>query len=187
MTIEETKCNGLFLITPEIKGDSRGFFMEVYRRDVFAAHGIPTDFVQCNHSRSSQGVVRGLHFQFDPPLSKLMRVISGTAWMVAVDIRPASPTLGQWVAHELSAENKVQLYAPAGFAAGFCVTGEHAEVEYHYSALYNQAGESNIMWNDPELGIPWPITNPTLSPRDQRAKTFKEWLARPEAKIFIAG
>ena len=184
MQIEETTCKGLFLITPEVKGDSRGFFMEIYRRDAFAAHGIPTDFVQENHTRSTHGVLRGLHFQFDPLLSKLIRVIRGRAFTVAVDIRVDSPTLGQWVSAELSDENKQQVYTPAGFATGFCVTGEEAEVEYHYSSLYNPAGESNIIWNDPRLAIPWPIQNPSLSQRDAQARTFEQWLACPESKLF---
>lgn len=184
MIIEETKCKGLFLITPEVKGDSRGFFMEIYRRDVFAAHGIQADFVQENHTRSTHGVLRGLHFQFDPLLSKLIRVVRGRAYTVAVDIRVDSLTLGQWVSEELSDENKKQVYAPAGFATGFCVTGEEAEVEYHYSSLYNPKGESNIIWSDPQLNIPWPVKNPTLSPRDAQADTLEQWLARPESKLF---
>ncbi len=172
------------LIEPELKGDERGFFLEVYRRDMFDAHGIPTDFVQENHTASKNGVLRGLHFQWEPMLGKLIRVIRGKAFAVSVDIRPESPTLGTWVGVELSEENKMQVYAPPGFATGFCVTGDVAEVEYHYSALYNSKGESNIIWNDPRIGIVWPVAEPILSPRDTGAGTLDDWLKRPESKLF---
>jgi dTDP-4-dehydrorhamnose 3,5-epimerase len=184
MLITETKCAGLLLITPNVIADERGFFMELYRHDAFTAHGIPTDFFQQNHSRSTEGILRGLHFQYNPPLGKLIRVIRGTAFTVAVDIRTNSATFGQWVSQELSEENKQQVYVPPGFATGFCVIGKEAEVEYHYSVPYNPAGEGVIQWNDPRLAISWPIKTPLLSTRDQTAQTFDEWLARPEAKLF---
>ncbi len=184
MQINETKLKGAFVITPEPLGDARGFFMEVYRADKFAEHGIPTDFPQCNQSRSVNGVLRGLHFQYEPKVSKLIRVVRGKAFVVAADIRQGSETFGQWVGEELSEENKKMLYAPAGFAAGFCVTGDEAQVEYHCSAIYNPKGEANILWSDPTLAIAWPTSSPSLSQRDATAPTLADWLARPESSLF---
>lgn len=175
-----TKIDGLFVISPEKRSDERGFFMEIYREDKFADAGIKVEkFVQQNHSCSKKGVIRGLHFQWDKPLGKLIRVINGQAFVVVVDIRKKSSTFGEWFGIELSAQNKKLLYAPAGFASGFAVTGEVAEVEYLYTALYNPNGESNILWNDPKIGIAWPIKNPILSERDQKALTLNEWLKNP--------
>lgn len=180
MEIEQTTIKGLLVINPEVKEDERGFFMEIYREDKFAVAGIKIEkLVQQNHSRSLKGVIRGLHFQWNKPLGKLIRVINGRAFVVAVDIRKKSSTLGQWFGLELSAENKKLLYAPAGFASGFAVTGDVAEVEYLYTALYNPAGESNILWNDPQISVDWPIKNPILSERDQKARLLKEWLLDP--------
>ncbi len=184
MNIEPTKLKGLVTIHPDTKGDARGFFLEVYRKDIFEQNGLPFHFVQENHSSSMKNVLRGLHFQWEPKLGKLIRVIKGKAFTVAVDIRPSSPTLGEWVGIELSEENKIQVFAPAGFATGFAVTGEIADVEYHYTALYNPNGESNIKWNDPAIGIEWPVVDPIISPRDEKAQTLEEWLSKPESKLF---
>lgn len=184
MQIEETKLAGLFVITPEIKTDRRGKFFELFRADAFARRGIDAQCVQINQSVSTAGVLRGLHFQWDPPLGKLMRVVVGAAFMAAVDIRKRSPTLGQWVGLEISAENKKALWAPPGFAAGFCVSGDVAEVEYFYTALYNLAGEGVIAWNDPALAIPWPVAEPILSDRDAAGRTLDQWLASPESENF---
>ncbi len=184
MNVKETKLKGLFLIEPEVKGDERGFFMEVFRQDYFAEAGLRLNFVQTNHSRSVGKILRGLHFQYDQPLGKLIRIINGDAFVVAADIRKNSATLGEWLGFELSSHNKKLLYVPPGFASGFCVLGDLAEVEYQYTALYNQNGESNIAWNDPDLDINWPIENPTLSLRDQNAESLKAWLSREEADIF---
>lgn len=185
MKIKPASISGIYVIDPEVKKDERGFFMEVYREDLFAAAGIVIGrFVQQNHSLSRYGIIRGLHFQWDGPLDKLIRVINGRAFMVAVDIRKKSVTLGKWFGLELSAENKKLLYVPPGFASGFAVTGDVAEVEYLYTALYNPAGESNILWNDPVIGIKWPIKNPILSDRDKGAYTLSEWLKMPESDIF---
>jgi dTDP-4-dehydrorhamnose 3,5-epimerase len=164
--------------------DDRGFFMEAFRTDVMRQLGLPDAFAQENQSWSRQGVIRGLHFQWDPPMAKLMRVTSGTALLVAVDIRPGSPTLAKHMAIEASAANRLQLFAPAGFARGFCVLTESAEVQYRCTALYNPAGESGIRWNDPRIGIAWPARNPILSPKDAGAASLDEWLARPEAATF---
>lgn len=165
--------------------DDRGYFMEVYRQDQFAALGITDQpFVQDNHSRSVKGVLRGLHFQYEPPMAKLMRVTLGTALIVAVDIRKGSPTLGQWVMLEASAENKKQLFAPASFARGFYVLSDYAEIQYKCTGIYSAAGESGILWNDPQIGLEWPDAEPILSPKDAEAQTLAEWLARPESDHF---
>src|SRR5262245_35826489 len=135
--IESQHLNGIVVILPEVFEDARGFFTEVYREDQFKQLGLPTNFVQDNHSRSAKGVVRGLHFQWEPPMGKLMRVTIGSAFLVAVDIRKNSPTLGQWYGIEASAQNKKQVWAPAGFARGFCVTSDVAEIQYKCTGIYN--------------------------------------------------
>jgi len=143
--------------------------METYCASVFAANGIASDFVQDNTSFSERGVLRGLHFQRPPKAQgKLVRVVLGEIYDVAVDIRPASPTYGQWVAETLSAENRRQIYVPPGFAHGFCVLGERAGIAYKTTAEYAPDLEDGIRWNDPQIGIPWPIAEPVLSPRDAR-------------------
>src|SRR6185312_12763222 len=148
------------VVIPDIFQDSRGFFMEAYREDHFKALALPTHFVQDNHSRSIKGTVRGLHFQWEPPMGKLMRVTLGTAFLVAVDIRKGSPTLGKWAGVTASAENRKQVYAPAGFARGFCVVSDHAEIQYKCTGLYNNKAESGILWNDPAIGVEWPVSEP---------------------------
>lgn len=153
--------------------------METFRADQLAALGLPTDFVQDNHSGSVKGVLRGLHFQWEPPMGKLMRVTSGTAFLVAVDIRKGSPTLGQWFGIEASAENRRQVYAPAGFARGFCVLSQYAEVQYKCTGLYNKRGESGILWNDSAISIEWPVSDPIVSDKDKTARTLEQWLQDP--------
>lgn len=172
------------LLEHEVFRDDRGFFMEVYRQDVYREHGLPDNFVQVNQSRSARNVVRGLHFQWEPPMGKLMRVTNGKAFIVAVDIRHDSPTLGQWVGETLSSDNLRQLWAPAGFARGFCVLSDSADVQYLCTGTYNHAGESGIAWNDREIGIDWPTDSPILSGKDAGAASLREWLARPESKSF---
>src|SRR5215831_9994187 len=130
--------------------------METFREDQFKAMGLPNEFVQDNHSRSAKGVLRGLHFQWEPPMGKLMRVTVGSAFLVAVDIRKGSPTLGQWFGLEASAENRKQVWAPAGFARGICALSDIADIHYKCTGIYNSAAESGIRWDDPALGIQWP-------------------------------
>lgn len=198
MTIEQTPLAGLIVIHPNVFVDERGFFMEIYRHDHLRSQGIDVQFVQGSHSSSKAGILRGLHFQWDKPLGKLIRVIRGAAFVVAVDIRKSSPTLGKWFGVELSYDNKKELWAPPGFASGFCVLDKEvptcgrdaptecrgADIEYQYTAVYNPKAESNIIWNDLAIGIDWPITNPALSPRDAAAGTLADWLARPESDLF---
>ena len=183
-TIEPTALDEVKIVVPAAMRDDRGFFMEVYRQDLFAGLGLPDRFLQLNHSRSARGVVRGLHFQWDPPMGKLMRVISGRAFMVAVDIRVGSPTLGRWVGIESDADEPRLLWAPASFARGFCVLSDTAEIEYLTTGTYNKATESGIRWNDPAIGVEWPVDRPTLSAKDESAQSLADWLARPEAARF---
>lgn len=184
LVIESTHLNGLCVLKPQVFQDDRGFFTEVFRADQFKQLGLPTQFLQDNHSGSVRNVVRGLHFQWDPPMGKLMRVTRGTAFLVAVDIRKGSPTLGKWFGTEISADSRKQVWAPAGFARGFCVLSEYAEIQYKCTGIYSNKGESGIRWDDPEMGIHWPVRDPLLSDKDRKAQTLKEWLARPESDNF---
>jgi dTDP-4-dehydrorhamnose 3,5-epimerase len=184
LTTKRTSIDDVVIVIPEIFRDERGFFTEVYRQDQFKNLGLPEVFVQLNQSGSIKGVLRGLHFQWDPPMGKLMRVTRGNAFLVAVDIRKGSPTLGKWFGTEASPENEIQVWAPAGFARGFCVLSDYAEVQYLCTGVYSNKCESGIRWNDPEVGIDWPIKNPTLTQKDQSAQTLTEWLKRPESNSF---
>jgi dTDP-4-dehydrorhamnose 3,5-epimerase len=183
-TVEETAIPEVRIIRPRLFADDRGWFAEVLQADAFAELGLPTRFVQVNQSRSVRGVVRGLHFQWDPPQGKLMRVVTGRAFMVAADIRPGSPTLGQVVTLEASADEPVLFWAPAPFARGFAALSDVAEIEYFCTATYNPRCESGIRWDDPALGIEWPVPEPHLSPKDAASATLAEWLERPEAAAF---
>ncbi|MDO8500608.1 MAG: dTDP-4-dehydrorhamnose 3,5-epimerase [Gemmatimonadaceae bacterium] len=185
LTIHKTTIPEVLLLEHGVFEDERGFFMEVYKQDQFHDAGLPDTFVQLNHSRSMKGVLRGLHFQWEPSMGKLMRVTEGAAYLVAVDVRRDSPTLGRWVAETVTESNRLQIWAPAGFARGFCVLSDFAQIQYLCTGVYNSSGESGIRWNDPKIGIPWPITNPTLSAKDERAQTLREWLARAESANFV--
>lgn len=180
---KNTSLNDVILIEPEIFRDPRGFFSEVYRLDQFAEFGITQTFVQFNHSGSTRGVLRGLHFQWDPPMGKLMRVNRGRAFLVAVDIRKRSPTLGQWVGIECNGDIPLLVWAPGGFARGFCVLSDFAEIEYLCSGIYNGAAEASIRWDDPAINIQWPISDPTLSDRDKKAYLLADWLATKESDL----
>lgn len=182
--IESTHLGEIVILAPEVFEDDRGFFMETYRADQFKALGLPTDFVQENHSRSRQGVLRGLHFQYDPPMGKLMRVTYGKALLVAVDLRKGSPTLGESWGTELSAQNKKWMWAPACFARGFCVLSDWAEVQYKTTGLYNARTDIAIQFDDPDIGIQWPISNPQISERDRKAMRLAEWLQSPASDSF---
>ncbi|QEN12678.1 dTDP-4-dehydrorhamnose 3,5-epimerase [Mycolicibacterium sp. ELW1] len=188
--VRETTIPEVLVVDHEVFEDERGFFMEVYRSDQFAEYadlGLPSSFVQLNHSRSARHVTRGLHFQWEPPMGKLMRVVRGEAFLVAVDIRPDSPTLGQYASIIANERNRLQLWAPASFARGFCTLSEVAEVEYMTTGTYNAAAESGIRWNDPTIGIEWPVEEPILSHKDSKAQSLAEWLERPEAQAFSTG
>jgi dTDP-4-dehydrorhamnose 3,5-epimerase len=183
--IESRHLGGdVVLIRPECFEDTRGFFMEAFRTDQFKELGLPYKFVQDNHSGSVKGVLRGLHFQWDPPMGKLMRVTRGSAFLVAVDIRKGSPTVGEWFGVVASSENRRQVWAPAGFARGFCVVSEFAEIQYKCTGIYNKDGESGILWSDEEIGIEWPIRDPIVSDKDRDAQTLGGWLGTPNADYF---
>jgi dTDP-4-dehydrorhamnose 3,5-epimerase len=170
----ETKLDGLVLIEPVVHGDSRGFFLETYAREEWGALGVEAEFVQQNHSRSSRGTLRGLHFQTSPGQAKLLRCARGEILDVAVDLRKSSPTFGQWEGHVLDDENGHQLFVPIGFAHGFVVLSEVADVCYQVSSLYDPATESGIAWDDPEVGVDWRVDEPLLSARDKTAPKLSE-------------
>lgn len=164
--------------------DQRGYFMETYREDQFRDLGLPSNFTQDNHSHSRKGVVRGLHFQWSPPMGKLMRVTRGAAYLVAVDLRLGSPTLGKWVGAEATPENRRQMWAPASFARGFCALTDDVEVQYKCTGTYNARAESAIRWDDPQIAIEWPVRDPLISDKDRNARTLADWLASPDASQF---
>ena len=170
MRVIRTTLKDCVIIEPKVFGDERGFFLETFQSDRYAElAGISLPFVQDNHSRSSKGVLRGLHFQKTKPQGKLVRVVRGEVYDVAVDIRSGSATYGQWEAVILSEENKTQFWVPPGFAHGFVVLSETADFEYKCTDYYDPSDEGSLLWNDPDLNIPWPIDNPKLSEKDANA------------------
>lgn len=176
MKIHKTSLPEVIIIEPKIFGDERGFFLESYQKNKFAEHGITADFVQDNHSKSVRGVLRGLHYQIRQPQGKLVRVVFGEIFDVAVDIRRNSPTFGRWVGDYLSAENKRMIWVPPGFAHGFFVTSPEAEVIYKATDYYASQWERTIAWNDPTIGIDWPLgdVSPILSPKDAAGNPLTE-------------
>ena len=178
MKTEPTALPGVVLVDPVVHRDSRGFFLETYNERRYREAGITATFVQDNHSRSAKGTVRGLHFQVRRMQGKLVRAVKGAMFDVAVDVRRGSPTFGRWVGAHLSDENFRQIYIPPGFAHGFCVLSEVGEVEYKCTELYEAADELVIAWNDPEIGIEWPASEPLLSAKDKAAPRLAEVLAR---------
>ena len=174
MDIFETKIPGVVVITPKVFGDDRGFFLETYNEQHYRDAGIAETFVQDNLSFSRKGILRGLHYQKPMSQGKLVQVLEGEVYDVAVDIRFGSPTFGQWEAVTLSAENKKQFFVPPGFAHGFVVTSEVALFSYKCTDFYNPSGEYSIAWNDPELNIPWPVDNPQLSEKDLKGRLLKD-------------
>lgn len=172
-----TPLSGVLIVEPNVFGDERGFFMEVFRANEFAASGITSPFVQDNHSASQKGVLRGLHYQIKQPQGKLIRTIRGEIFDVVVDLRRSSPTFGHWVGERLSAENKLQLWVPEGFAHGFYVLSDWAEVIYKTTDYYAPAWERSLLWSDPALGIKWPLLDgqtPILSEKDSQGKLLSE-------------
>jgi dTDP-4-dehydrorhamnose 3,5-epimerase len=184
LSIESVHFGTVVVLGHERFEDERGLFMETFRADEFRKLGLPTEFVQDNLSRSSKHVLRGLHFQWDRPMGKLMRVAQGRAFLVAVDIRKDSPTLGQWFGIEVAAEDRKQVWAPAGFARGFLALSDGVEIQYKCTATYNRLAESGIRWNDPAVAIDWPVTQPILSAKDEHARTLADWLASSDSDHF---
>jgi dTDP-4-dehydrorhamnose 3,5-epimerase len=173
MEVVDLRLPGLELIRPRVLSDARGFFFESYRASRYADHGIHDVFVQDNHSHSVRDTLRGLHHQSTPGQAKLIRVARGRIFDVAVDIRPESATFGQWHGIELDAEHHEQLYLPVGFAHGFCVLSDSAEVLYKVSSVYDSATEMTLAYDDPELGIAWPVSAPLVSERDRAGESFR--------------
>ncbi|WP_322805810.1 dTDP-4-dehydrorhamnose 3,5-epimerase [Thermanaerothrix sp.] len=172
-----TSIPDVIIIEPQVYSDSRGFFMEVFQAHKFAAAGLPSHFVQDNHSGSRRGILRGLHYQIQNPQGKLVRAVVGTIFDVAVDLRKSSPTFGKWVGVILSAENHLQLWIPVGFAHGFYVLSEWAEVHYKTTDFYNPQGERTLRWDDPQINIEWPLIDhqpPLLSEKDAQGKFLSE-------------
>jgi dTDP-4-dehydrorhamnose 3,5-epimerase len=173
--VSNLEMDGLRVIELQVFGDARGFFVERFNLGKFKDAGLPTNFVQDNHSRSSPGILRGLHYQYNPPQTKIVGVTRGKIWDVVVDLRPASKTFLKHFGIELSDENGRLLLIPSGFAHGFCVLGdEPADVLYKVDTFYNPKGEAGILWNDPDLGISWPISDPLVSDRDKKLLSLKD-------------
>ena len=175
MKVIRTALPDVRIIDPVVHRDDRGFFLEAFHAPRYRQAGIDVTFVQANQSRSAKNTLRGLHWQEGPhPQAKLIRVVIGEVYDVAVDVRPTSPTFGTWVGVHVTASNFRQLYIPVGFAHGFCVLSDAAEVEYLCSDIYDPASERGLLWNDPDLAIDWPIADPILSERDRKHPTLKE-------------
>ncbi|RLL49167.1 dTDP-4-dehydrorhamnose 3,5-epimerase [Mariprofundus sp. EBB-1] len=177
MNVIETTLPGVLIIEPKVFGDARGFFLETFHKQRYEAAGIPlkgSEFVQDNHSRSSKGVLRGLHFQLENPQGKLVSAGTGAVFDVAADVNPDSPTYGQWVGVELSEENHKQLWISPGYAHGFCVLSNVADFQYKCTALYHPESDGGVAWDDPELAIEWPVDHPILSAKDLALPNLSE-------------
>jgi dTDP-4-dehydrorhamnose 3,5-epimerase len=174
MKVKPSRIPGLLIIEPAVHGDERGFFMESYSRDRYAEAGLPNEFVQDNVSLSSRGILRGLHLQHPNDQGKLCFVLEGEVFDVAVDVRVGSPTFGRWEGFTLSSENKRQVYIPPGFAHGFCVLSEQAMFSYKCTDFYTGPSEMGVAWDDPAIGIDWPIQSPRLSAKDQQNRRLEE-------------
>lgn len=176
--VTETILPGVLILEPVVHGDSRGFFLETWREDQYQELGIREDFVQDNHSRSSRNVLRGLHLQRNKPQGKLVRVARGAVFDVAVDVNRNSPTFGKWVGVELSDENLRQFYVPPGYAHGFCVLSDVADFLYKCTAYYDHTDEVGVRWDDPDIGVQWPIKQPALSNRDKQLPLLRDFLTK---------
>lgn len=174
MKFVRTELPGVIVVEPDVHRDARGFFLESYHAEKYRAGGIDAVFVQDNHSCSTRGVLRGLHLQFRRPQAKLVRVIAGEIYDVVADVREGSPTFGRFVAMTLSSSNFRQIFVPVGYAHGLLVTSDEAQVEYKVTDLYDPGGEATIMWNDPQLAIPWPVKDPILSDKDRAGKSIAQ-------------
>jgi len=174
MTVRETTIPGVRLVEPRVHGDARGFFVETFQAERYPEAGLPGAWAQLNHSRSRRGTLRGLHTQLQNPQGKLVRVARGAIYDVVLDLRAGSPTFGHWEAHELDDEAHRQLWVPPGLAHGFCVTSETADVVYACTTLYDAEDEGGVIWNDPDLDIPWPVETPLVSEKDQRLPRLRD-------------
>jgi dTDP-4-dehydrorhamnose 3,5-epimerase len=183
--VTSTDLPGVLIIEPHVHWDGRGFFVETYHEARYREHGMTSAFVQDNHSRSAARTIRGLHLQLRKPQGKLIRVVHGDVFDVAVDVRRGSPTFGRWMSVRLTADNFKQCYVPPGFAHGFCVMSQMAEVEYKATEVYDPESELGIAWNDPTLAIQWPIADPLLSERDKHLPTLADQL--DDLPLFCTG
>jgi dTDP-4-dehydrorhamnose 3,5-epimerase len=174
LKVVETSLPGVLLLQPAVFGDDRGWFMETFNAARFREHGLPETFVQDNHSYSTRGVVRGLHYQLEQPQGKIVRCTRGAILDVAVDIRRGSPTFAKWTAAELTAENRHMLWIPPGFAHGFSVLSDEAEVLYKCTTLWHPASDRSLLWNDRDLAIEWRVETPSISPKDAAAQPLRE-------------
>lgn len=174
MNVLPNRLTGPILIEPRVISDDRGFFLETYGRELYAALGVDAEFVQDNHSRSVRGTIRALHFQLTPGQPKLVRVARGRVWDVILDLRRSSSTFGEWEAFELDDERHLQLFVPIGFAHGFCVLSDIADVVYKVGSYYDPATERGVAWDDPDLGIRWPVDEPIVSERDRHNPTLAQ-------------
>ena len=178
--VTQTPLKGLVVIDIDYFRDERGFFIESWHKRDFAAAGLDLEFVQEGHSRSSYGVLRGMHYQnMTAPMGKLLRCTVGRIFDVAVDLRVSSPTFGKWFSVELSSDNQRQIYVPPGFAHGFATLSDTAEVQYKQTGFYTPSSEGTLSWNDPDVGIQWPIAHPILSKRDQNGMSLKDYMKKP--------
>jgi dTDP-4-dehydrorhamnose 3,5-epimerase len=180
ITVTRTQLPGVLIVDTPYKRDERGFFLEAWHARDYADAGLDLRFVQDNHSRSQRGVLRGLHFQdMTAPLGKLVRCTAGRIFDVAVDLRAGSPAFGHWISVELTEENARQLWVPVGFAHGFQALTDHVEVQYKQTGFYAPQAETSIAWDDPDIGVAWPLPDPLLSDRDRRGRSWKEYVAAP--------
>lgn len=184
MQLEKTLFPDAFLITPDVFHDHRGYFFEAYHQTKFKDIGLNVPFVQDNFSYSKKNVLRGMHLQWGPHTGKLVRVAQGIVYDVIVDIKRGSPTFGKWFGAELSEENHKMFWVPPGYAHGFVVLSDEARVEYKCTGAYARNTEASIRWNDPAIGIQWPVKNPVLAEKDQNAQLLAEWAAKPEFVVF---
>ena len=182
--IVDSFFDAVLLLQPDIYSDERGFFLEQYRSDYLEHYGISEKIVQENHSGSVKNVIRGMHFQWDKPMGKLLRVIRGSIQLVEVDIRYNSSTLGKYCSMKISDENRQMVWIPPGFANGFAALSDFVEVQYLCTALWNPQAESAIAWNDTDIAIPWEIDSPIVSHKDSIAQTLNQWLQKPESRLF---
>lgn len=180
ITVTPCRLEGVLVVDTDYFRDDRGFFIENYHQQRFTEHGLSATFVQDNHSRSAEGVLRGMHYQdMTAPMGKLVRCTRGAILDVAIDLRVGSPTFGEWVAEELTEDNMRQLYCPPGFAHGFLTLSDSADVQYKCTGFYTPSSEGSVAWNDPEIGVRWPNPSPQLSQKDARAPSLAEYRARP--------
>lgn len=184
LKVEQTGVEGLVFVKLPLFSDLRGFFVEAFNKEDLVAAGLPGDYVQDNQSRSKKDVIRGLHFQWEPPLGKLVRVAHGRAFFAFADIRKSSSTFAKTFTLECADSDGILFYAPPGIAAGFCALEDDTDISYKYGALYNASGEGNIRFDDPQLAIPWPAHSPIVSVRDTAAPTLAEWVLRPESDMW---